>query len=420
MAAALLPSPVSGRSSESTAMPQPRTPFPAGTSGPARPRLATALAAGLLLAALAGCGGDKKADAAAQADSQPAPDPMLVKIRPEMAANFKTAKLAQADIAAVTEITGRIEANERQVSRIGASVTGRVTEVLAELGDSVRAGQPLARVSSPELTQAQLAVLRASSQTGLAARAVERARQLIQADVIGSAELQRRESELAIANAELRAATDQLRLLGLSDGDVARLRAQGALATATAITAPRAGVVIERQISQGQVAQPGDPLFTVADLGNVWVVGALPEQAATKVEPGQAVEIEVPALGGPPLAGKVVTVGATVQPETRTVAIRTQVDNPGHALKPQMLATMRITGTARRMLAVPAGAVVRENDRDHVFVKTGDNQYRLTPVELGAPGSGMRPVLQGVREGAEVVGEGAFHLNNERKRAELE
>jgi cobalt-zinc-cadmium efflux system membrane fusion protein len=201
---------------------------------------------------------------------------------------------------------------------------------------------------------------------------------------------------------------------------VQRLREQGTLSTATAVSTPRAGTVIERAVSQGQVAQPGDPLFTVADLGNVWVVGELPEQAATKVEAGQSVEIDVPALGGEPLAGKIVYVGATVQPETRTVAIRTQVDNPGHRLKPQMLATMRISGAPRRLLALPAAAVVRENDRDHVFVKTGDNQYRLTPVELGAASQGVRPLMQGLREGAEVVVDGAFHLNNERKRAELE
>ncbi|WP_295856772.1 efflux RND transporter periplasmic adaptor subunit [uncultured Xylophilus sp.] len=380
-------------------------------------RSATAAFVLCALLALQACG--KKQEPAA-AEVTPPPDPLVVQVKPEMASNFKVAPLKMADIATVQEVAGRVEANERLVSRIGASVTGRVTEVLADLGYNVRPGQALARVTSPELTQAQLAVLRASSQTSLAARAVERARQLIQADVIGSAELQRRESELAIARAELRAATDQLRLLGVSAGEVQRLRDQGTLATSTVVTAERAGVVIERTVSQGQVAQPGDPLFTVADLSNVWVVGAMPEQAATSVQLGQSVEIDVPALNGVPLTGKVVYVGATVEPETRTVAIRTQVDNAQRALKPQMLATMRISGAPRQVLALPADAVVRENDRDHVFVKTGDNRYRLTPVELGPTSNGLRPLLQGVKEGTEVVTQGAFHLNNERKRAELE
>jgi cobalt-zinc-cadmium efflux system membrane fusion protein len=181
-----------------------------------------------------------------------------------------------------------------------------------------------------------------------------------------------------------------------------------------------AGVVIERKVSSGQVAQPGDPLFTVADLATVWVVGAIPEQMASGVRAGQAVEISVPALGERNLSGQIIHVGDTVTPETRTVTIRTQVDNPERDLKPQMLATMRIQGESRELLAVPADAVVRENDRDHVFVQKAENHYRLTPVELGAASGGMRPVVKGVAEGTVIVTTGAFHLNNERKRAELE
>ncbi|WPB56213.1 efflux RND transporter periplasmic adaptor subunit [Xylophilus sp. GOD-11R] len=370
-----------------------------------------------LVAALAACG---KKEEAAQAAPETPPDPMLVTVQPAMAGNFKVGKLATAEISPVQEITGRIDASEHRVTRIGSAVTGRVTEVMVEIGDTVRAGQALARVASPELTQAQLAVLRANAASSLASRAVDRARQLLQADVIGSAELQRRESELSVANAELRASTEQLQLLGMSNGDIQSLRTKGTLAAATLVVSPRAGVVIERNVSQGQVAQPGDPLFTVADLQKVWVIGAVPEQAASSVEVGQSMEISVPALGGDPLTGKVVVVGATVQPDTRTVAVRTEVDNPKRALKPQMLATMRISGAASKVLAVPPSSVVRDNDRDNVFVKTGENKYRLTPVELGPNSGGMRPMLQGPREGTEIVTEGAFHLNNERKRAELE
>jgi cobalt-zinc-cadmium efflux system membrane fusion protein len=284
----------------------------------------------------------------------------------------------------------------------------------------VQAGQVLARVTSPELTQAQLAYLRAHSATSLAERAVERAHQLIQADVIGSAELQRREAELAMARAELRAAADQLRLLGLPEPMVERLRESGQLAAFAGISATRAGVVIERKVSQGQVAQPGDPLFTVADLSTVWVVGALPEQAAGSVQLGQPVEVTVPALGQRKFSGKVVFVSDTIQPDTRTVTVRTQVDNASRELKPQMLATLRISGPAVQQLAVPQDAVVRESDRDHVFVQVAPGQFRLTPVELGSASSGLRPLLKGPAQGTPVVVDGAFHLNNERKRAELE
>jgi cobalt-zinc-cadmium efflux system membrane fusion protein len=291
---------------------------------------------------------------------------------------------------------------------------------LAEVGDRVRPGQALARVASSELTSAQMGYLRAHSAASQAERAVERARQLIQADVIGSAELQRRESELAIARAELHAAGDQLKLMGLHNAAIEKLRDQGTLHPHAAVSATLSGVVIERKVSHGQVTQPGDPLFTVADLGNVWVVGALPEQTARSVQAGQTVDIEVPALGNRQLSGKIVFVGDTVSPETRSVTIRTQVDNGQRDLKPQMLATMRIRGQAQQTLALPVQAMVRENDKDHVFVKLADNRYRLTPVELGTASGAWRPVLKGLPPGTEVVTEGAFHLNNERKRAELE
>ena len=369
---------------------------------------------------LAACGKGSQAPASPPA-AQASADPNLVRIQPGMASHFKTGEVQLADIASVQEVVGRIDANEKLVTRIGAGVTGRITEVLAEVGDAVRPGQTLARISSPELTSAQLAFLRANSQASLAERAVDRARQLIQADVIGSAELQRRETELAIARAESRAAADQLRLMGMPPDGVQRLAASGSLQEAANVTATIAGVVTDRMVSQGQVTQPGDPLYTVADLSNVWVVGALPEQAARTVSLGQVVEVIVPALADRRLSAKVVFISDTVSPETRTVTIRTQVDNRDRQLKPQMLATLRLVGPATKMPTVPVGAVVRENDRDHVFVRTADHTYRFTPVELGpATLEGQRPVLKGLSAGTPVVTDGAFHMNNERKRAELQ
>ena len=351
---------------------------------------------------------------------KPEHDAMQVQIQPAMASRFQVAAVQFQALEPLTEVPGRIEANDRLVTRIGASVTGRVTEVLAEVGDRVQSGQALARLASAELSQAQMAYLRAHSASALADRAVERARQLYQADVIGSAELQRRESEQAVARAEQRAAQDQLRLLGIPAEALGRLREQGILHPHATVASTLSGVVIERQVSNGQVAQPGDPMFTVADLSRVWVVGDLPEQTARAVQVGQRVDIEVPALGGRQLSGKIVYVGDTVSPETRTVPFRTQVDNQKRDLKPQMLATMRIRGEAVRTLVVPVDAVVRENDKDHVFVRTGDNVFRLTPVELGAAVGASRPLLGGLQEGADIVVGGAFHMNNERKRAELE
>ena len=352
--------------------------------------------------------------------SQPPADPALIQVGPEMAKRFQVESVTMTDIVEFQNVPGRIEANDRMVTRIGAAVTGRVTEVMVDVGDRIAAGQSLATIASPELSQTQMSYLRAHSSASLAERAVERARLLFQADVIGAAELQRRESELAVARAESRALGDQLRLMGLSAQGLERLKEQGTLQPVGQVLASQAGIVIERKVSSGQVAQPGDPLFTVADLSNVWVVGALPEQTAKAVQVGQRVDIEVPALDGKTITGKIVYVGDTVSPETRTVPIRTQVDNPKRDMKPQMLATMRIRGEERRQLVVPQESVIRENEQDHVYVLVAPGQYRLTPVELGHALNDARPVLKGLRENDQVVTHGAFHLHHERKRAELQ
>ena len=354
------------------------------------------------------------------AGTRRASDPMEVGVRPEMAAYFKVGKVTQVDIAQTVEAAGRIEADARRVARIGAAVSGRVTEILAEVGDTVRRGQPLAEIASPELTTAQLNYLRAYSASTQAERAVDRARQLLQANVIGSAELQRRESELTIARAELRAAGDQLSLIGMSEDQLSALRTSGTLNARLQVSSSLAGVIIERKLSKGQVAQPGDSLFTVADLSSVWVVGSLPEQVARQVKPGQTVEMEVAALRGRKLTGQVIHVGDLVSAETRTIEFRTEVVNPKRELKPLMMVSMRVLGEPLRQLAIPVEAVVRENDRDYVFTRLGRDRFRLTPVELGPAVGALRPVRRGLQEGAEIAVSGAFHLNNERRRAELE
>ena len=376
-----------------------------------------------LCAGLTACGRPAEKSAAATPSASTAAERQTngaIRIEPAMAARFQVAAIEPVEWVAQQDVPGRIEANERQVTRIGASVTGRVTQVLVEVGDRVHNGQTLARVASPELTQAQMAYLRAHSVAGLAERAVERARQLFQADVIGAAELQRRESELALAQAELRAQGDQLRLLGIPAQALDDLRDRGTLQPHAAVVATQSGVVIERKVSNGQVTQPGDPLFTLADLSNVWVVGALPEQTARLVQVGQRVDIAVPALGGRQLSGRIVHVGDTVSPETRTVPIRTQVDNPQRDLKPQMLASMRIRGESSLELVVPQEAVIREGDQDHVYVRVAENTFRYVPVELGVAQGQWRSVRKGLSAGDPVVVRGAFHLHNERQRAELQ
>jgi len=369
----------------------------------------------LLAAALvaAGCG-DKPVEKA------PAPrDPLAITANAELAARLQTAAPAFAEVSETLRVSGRIEADETRLARVGSPVTGRITDLEAREGDSVRRGQVLATINSTELSGAQLGFLKATSQRGLAARAAARAQQLLDADVIGTAELQRRQAELAQAEAEVNAARDQLKVLGMSPAALDRLAETRTINSVTQIVATIAGTIIERKVTEGQVVQPADGVFLIADLSRLWVVADVPEQNAGSVRVGETVSVEVAALPERKVAGNLTFVAPTVNPETRTVRARMELPNPEREFKPKMLASMLIKGKPQKRLTLPAQAVVREENRDFVFVRTGENAYRLQPVQLGAEYDGWRVVVSGIGETTAIVVEGAFHLNNERKRREL-
>lgn len=340
-------------------------------------------------------------------------DPLTIRLTPELGALVKVGTIESAEVGDTVRIAGRLEVNGYKTARIGAPVTGRIVDIRAVLGQEVKPGEALADINSQELTAAQLGFLKAHSAEQLTTRAVERADLLLKADVIGSAELQRRQSEQTVARAEKRAAADQLRVLGLNPRSVEQLEATGKLIASAPITATQVGTVIERKITQGQVVQPSDVLFVVSDLRSIWATADIPEQEAGAVRRNQRVEIEIPALGNERRTGQIVYVADVVNPETRTVRVGVDLENPGKTLKPAMLTTMLIEGRASPRQVVPAAAVVRENDADHLFVETAPGMVRLTRVALGADKNGVRAVLDKL-PGNRVVTHGAFHLNNER------
>jgi len=360
-------------------------------------------------AALAGCG--KESNVASQVAQQ---DSSVVIPAAALQQQLKTSEVGEELVAEMLRVAGSIEFDEQRVARIGATVTGRVLEADVLPGQEVAKGELLARLHSSELASQQLAYLKARSQLELNRRAAERAKTLLAADVIGAAELQRRENEYQISVAETRAAADQLRILGFKEGAIEKLGTQGAVDSVTPVSASRAGMVVERRVSVGQVVQPADTLFVVADLSRVWAVAQVPERQVSQVRPGQSVKIEIPALGNESRIGKLIFVGQTVDPETRTVLVRTELDNRDGLLKPAMLASMLIEAKPSQKLVVPASAVVRENDADHVFVAEENGAYRLLKVKLGPEQAGKRVVLSGLKGGEKLVVEGAFHLNNER------
>ncbi|MDE2388333.1 MAG: efflux RND transporter periplasmic adaptor subunit [Betaproteobacteria bacterium] len=382
---------------------------------------------------LAGCEKEKSSSAVKEETALQSADERdinSITVRPELANRLKIGQPAYVDLADKILVPSRVQVDEERTAQIGSYVTGRIIDMFVKLGDYINAGDRLARITSPELTQSQLAFLRALSRVVVTQKSYDRAKHLLAADVIALAEVERRQSELEIAQAELSAATDQLRLYGMDDAEIKKLSSQGKILPWLDIKATRAGSIIARNVIVGQVVQPSDPLFQVADLSSVWVVGDVPEQIARDVRLDQHVEINVPAVGEAHLDGRIIFVSDTVNRLTRTVMTRVLVDNPANPnsppdrldrkLKPDMLASMHITDPQHKSLVVPEAAVVRELSQDYVFVVTGERRFQRVPVELGPEVADFRPILNGLTVDQHIVMEGAFHLDSERKLAELE
>lgn len=356
------------------------------------------------------------ADATAKTESIP----LVVQAPPSLLQRLGIATVDEAEFIETLRLPGRVALDEHRLARIGPSISGRVTDIKAYIGQSVRKGEILALINSTELSVAQAAYLKAKTQVGLQRLAVERARRLFAEGIISQATLKEREGALAEAEVELRAGDDQLEVMGMSTGPIARLAETGHIDSVTPVTATLTGTVIERHISVGQIAQPADYLFTVADLSHVWVVAEAPEQDAHRVDLGGMAEVHIPALPNQQITGKIIYVADTVNPDTRTVTVRMEVQNAHRKIKPEMLANMVIRKPPQTGLAIPAQAVVRIDDRDHVFVQTANDRFELRPVSLNGEQDGQRLVVAGLSKGQRIVVDGAFHLNNERIRKELE
>jgi membrane fusion protein, heavy metal efflux system len=353
-------------------------------------------------------------------DSKPTPrliqDPGVVYVNDDLSKLIKNGQVKLAPFVEELRVSGRIDFNERFLARIGANVTGRVSEILGVPGQEVTQGEVLAKITSTELTQSQLAYLKARTASQLADQAANRARILYKEDVIALAELQRREAEAMSAKAELRAANDQLRVQGMDQKSIDRLAKTGVIESINNVIATIPGQIVERKINRGQVVQPAESLFTIADLSTLWAVAEVPEGNSSLLQKGQKSSVIIPALRNRVIEGVISHVDAIVNPQTRTVVVRMDISNTTGQIRPGMLATMLIDSEPVERLVVPNSAVIREDNQDYVFIRSDDDRYRMVAVKAGPEGKGMRAILSGLKEGEEIAIEGAFHLNAERKR----
>jgi cobalt-zinc-cadmium efflux system membrane fusion protein len=346
----------------------------------------------------------------------PAKDPMAVRPNGDLLRQLTVGVPVVKATTASLRVSGRVEADETRMARVSAPATGRVMELEVFPGQTVKRGQVLAKLYGTELSTAQFAFVKAVSQQGLMQRAAARAQQLLKADVIAAAEVQRREAELLEANAELSSAHDQLRVLGMSEEAITQLRQGRTVNSLTQIVATIDGTVLERKVTTGQVVQPADTLFVIADLSRVWLVADVPEQQGGAIELGKSVEAEVSAFPGEKIRGRLSFVSSIIDPETRTVRTRMDLANLRGRYKPAMLAVMELKDNPRQETVIPLTAVVREEDKDYVFIEKAPGEFVMRMVKLGAEHADARVLEEAWPAGQRLVLDGAFHLNNERRR----
>jgi cobalt-zinc-cadmium efflux system membrane fusion protein len=312
------------------------------------------------------------------------------------------------------DIPGSIEVKQNLLARIGSPVQGRIIEIKGELGKTVKQGDVLAVINSTELAKQQLAYIKAVQMVELKTKAYERAVLLFDADVVSEAQKLQRKTELSAAKADMEASKDQLFVMGMTIDEIEAIQSEIQIDATTNIVAKIDGKIIKKNVNVGQVVDPTEDIFTIAMLNEVWGVAQVPERQIGFLKEGDDLLIDVPAYENKSVEGKITYLGDIVDPVTRTVTIRTEIDNAHGLLKPDMLITMKVSGKSIEKVGVPINAIVSIDDIPNIFVKTGENKFLMRPVTLGVKNKDAVHIDDGLLEGEEVVIDGAFHLNNER------
>ena len=317
----------------------------------------------------------------------------------EFGVTFGTADVRP--LASETRTTGVVTVDETKLAQVAPKFGGFVERLYVNAtGQPVRRGQPLLAVYSPELIAAQQELLVAGQlQHDIGRSSVP--------GVPGST------TDLVAA------ARRRLELWDVSSAQVEEVFRTGRVRRTLTLYAPASGVVLEKRVVQGQAIMPGEPLYTIVDLSDVWVDVQLREADAAAVRPGSRADIEVTGLPGRALEGRVVYVYPTLDSASRALRARVVVSNAGRLLKPGMYATVRLTTPQRSALTVPTAAVLRTGDRNVVFVDMGSGELMPHEVELGRTAGDLTEVLAGLEPGQRVVTSAQFLFDSESNLGEV-
>jgi cobalt-zinc-cadmium efflux system membrane fusion protein len=328
---------------------------------------------------------------------------------------------------------GKIAVDGDRTTPVYSPYSGRVTKIFANLGDHVRQGERLLALEAVEFAQAQndlvsaaSAVNTARSQLSLAQTNEQRKHALYDAKAGALQDWQQGQGELVTAQNALRSAEtglalvrNRLRILGKSDAEIGALEDAQKVDPVSFVLAPIGGKVTDRQVGLGQYIQAGasTPVYSIGDLSTVWLIGNVREADAPLMRRGVPVEVHVMALPGKVFKAKLTYVAPSVDPNTRRLQVRAEVENPDGELKPEMFASFSIiTGKESASPAVPQDAIVYEGDNARVWVVQQDGAISSREIRVGRMSNGMVEVLAGLKPGQKLVTSGTLFIDRAARR----
>lgn len=360
---------------------------------------ASALAVVLLLLA-SGCKGGPAGDGAPPPSHVVRmPDMNLIAIDGNDASKYPVVAAQEIDTAGELHATGAVVPDVSREVPVISLANGRVVDIKAHLDENVKKGQLLMKVQSPDVTNAFDAYLKASNDEQLANKAYIRAQDLMQHGAVSQAMLEQAEDAAKNAKADVTAAEEQLKILGVDKDHPSNT---------VNVYAPITGVIIAQNVTNASAAGIGlagsATAFTIADLSHVWVVCDVFENDIPKLQLGEQAKITINAYPDKALTGYVSDIGPILDPSLRTAKVRIEVPNPGF-LRLGMFATASFSSrTKEKHAVVPADAVLHLHDRDWVFVPVGGNQFKRTEVRSGPMlAENRQEILSGIAPGQQVV-----------------
>jgi cobalt-zinc-cadmium efflux system membrane fusion protein len=326
---------------------------------------------------------------------------------------------------------GQIAFNEDASTVVLTPFSGRVTRLIAKLGDVVRRGDPLFEIDSPEVVQAQTDLIgavqgleKAKSQLVLAKSVLDRQVSLLTGRATAQREVDQArnehaaaESDYATAQGGVTAARNRMRVIvGRDQAEVERVERERAVNPLITVNTPIDGTVIARKVGPGQYVRSdaGDPLYSIANLSAMWLKANVPENDIPLVRVGQEIEVRVAALPDRLFKARITAIGAASDAATRRVVVRSEIPNPDGALRAEMFATFKIaTGEGDSSPSVPVEALIREGDVAAVWVEEQSTMFRRREVKIGMEQEGRVQIRDGLKVGEKVVARGAIFVDNE-------